>query len=83
MEEYPQAEFIRAKLEHGLTLVQLARTQRNNHDMEAATEAIGRAELIASNAEVLVERLDVDGKVKAELMDRLSYLLFAINSFSN
>jgi len=82
-EQSPQEKFIRAELERGLTFVQLARTERNNRNEEATTQAIARAIVIRANIQRLLSVLETDSDVKAELDEMLKYLRFAIDSFSN
>ena len=63
--------------------MQLARTERNNRNEEATTQAIARAIVIRANIQRLLSVLETDSDVKAELDEMLKYLRFAIDSFSN
>ena len=82
-EKSPQERFIRAELELGLTLVQLARAERNNRNEEATAEAISRAIVIRANIQHFISILKTDPEVKSELEEMLNYLRFVIDSFSN
>jgi hypothetical protein len=56
----PQEQFIRSELELGLTLVELARAQRNNQNEEASTQAIARAIVIRANVQYFLSILETD-----------------------
>ena len=82
-QETSQEKYIRRELELGLSLVQFARAARSKSNAEAATEAIERAKTIVSNihrylALPKTERV----KIRAELGEKLTYLQFAVDSFT-
>ena len=83
-EESQQEKYLRCELELGLSLVQFARTARSKSNAEAATAAIERARVILSNihhylALPKTERVEI----KSELEEQLTYLQFAVDSFTN
>ena len=82
-EQSPQERLIRAELELGLTLVQLARAERKNRNTEASVQAILRAKVIISNVQRFLAVLKTDFvDVKAELDENLKDLQSAMDGFS-
>ena len=82
-EQSPQEKLIRAELELGLTLVQLARAERKNRNSEASVQAILRAKVILSNVQRFLAVLKTDCvDVKAELDENLKDLQSAMDCFS-
>ena len=76
-----KVQFIRCELELGLTLVQLARAERNNGNTEAAEQAIARARTVLGNAQHFLGLIKTSAGMRTELHRKLEYLHLVIDSF--
>jgi len=77
----PQVQFIKCKLELGLTLVQLGHAERKSGDTEAALQATARARTVLGDAQHFLGLIKMSATMRTELNRKLEYLRLLIDTF--